>query len=74
MGYTEDIEPVRRCGTPFVDEIRRDYWEYKNGLSKIVIEVADRQTAIFLLGSIEDYLDRAIDEKEIAKIIDTRIE
>ena len=44
------------------------------GLSKIVIEVADRQTAIFLLGSIEDYLDRAIDEKEIAKIIDTRIE
>ena len=71
MGYTEDIEPVTICGTPFVDAIP---WEYKNGLSKIVIEVADRQTAIFLLGSIEDYLERAIDEKETAKIIDTRIE
>jgi hypothetical protein len=37
MGYTEDIEPVRRCGTPFVDEISHEYWEYKNGIRRKIM-------------------------------------
>ena len=42
--------------------------------SKIIIEVADRDTAIGLLGSIEDHLRDYVEEKETAKIIDTRVE
>ena len=52
-------------------------WQMENGFreaSKIIIEVADRETAKFLLGSIEAHLRNYVDENETAKIIDTRIE
>ena len=42
--------------------------------SKIIIEVADRDTAIGLIGNIEEHLDRTVDENETAKIIGTRIQ
>ena len=52
-------------------------WQVQNGFreaSQIIIEVADRDTAKFLLGSIEAHLRDYVDENETAKIIDTRIE
>ena len=46
----------------------------ENPTPKIIIEVADRDTAIGLLGNIEEHLDRTVDENETAKIIGTRIQ
>ena len=48
--------------------------QINGGVSLIIIEVADRDTAIGLLGNIEEHLDRTVDENETAKIIGTRIQ
>ena len=48
--------------------------ELNSGTSRIIIEVSDRDTAIGLLGNIEEHLDRTVDENETSKIIGTRIE
>ena len=63
-----------RAATPLVNAVARHYQDKMINIvkmNKIILEVTDRETAIFLLRIIEEYLNENVDENETDKIIDT---